>query len=282
MNDQIVDLDSKPKSRPRLFRWSLRYFLLFFTLVSVACGWWITRAQKQKATVAKIQELGGDVEYSISANWLSDLLGVDYVETVTEVRFGEGSKKIEIQKIATVVKQLSSCRSLSIDFQRIIELQLAELQLPSGQNKELHFRKVDFDDSAPDFSTLSTCPQLEKVLFSNLDLNQEHFRCLAQCTNLKTIVLGQCNFEGKFLSELNKPGLNLKLLSLQNCRPEYVRRTISKAGKFISSEPTFNFERGTPKYQSLTPSRGEFPHEEYGKWKQKMLPKVDIFELYGL
>ena len=81
MNVNTPDSDSKPRSRLRLFRWSLRHFLIFFTLVSLSSGWWISRAQKQRAAVAKIQELGGEVEYSISANWLSDLLGINYVQT---------------------------------------------------------------------------------------------------------------------------------------------------------------------------------------------------------
>ena len=249
-------------------------------------------------------------KYSISANWLSDLLGVDYVETVTEVQFsgfGKRNPTIDIQKVAAVVKQLSSCRSLSIQLHGVTDVQLTELQLLSGQIEEIHFRETHYDEFSaagikafenwpklksltyycrggdPDFSTLSTCPQLETVNFSNLYLNQEDFHYLAQCKNLKHVGLSSCNFKGEFLSEFNSPTMKLETLSLMNCFPVPVLGPwkTDKAGKKVYLEPmTFNFRGGDPQYLTTPGDDDKFPTEEYGKWEEKILPGVDMWLMF--
>ena len=310
MNDHTLDLNSKPKSRPRFFRWSLRYFLLFFTLISISSGWWITRAQKQKAAVAKIQEIGGDVEYSTSnsAEWLSDLIGVDYVQTVTKVEFRgiyENMESFDIEKLTAAVKQLSSCRSLSLQLRGITDEQLVKLQPLSGQLEEISLREVSYDLSAagikafenwpklklldydcsggdPDFSALLTCPQLESIKFSSLYLKKDDFQKLASCRNLKFISLWRCSFQGELLRELNKPNVKLEGLSLMDCYPvPFVGSwTINKAGERIDLEPmSFNFQSGSPKFrypQRHIPGDKDFPNEEYEKWKKEILPRVDV------
>jgi hypothetical protein len=82
-------------------RFSLRAMLIVVTFVAVSLGLWAQRARNQRAGVAWVHEQGGHITYNFGSvfedgrpypntklsgpKWLRDLLGIDYLATVTAV-----------------------------------------------------------------------------------------------------------------------------------------------------------------------------------------------------
>ena len=86
------------KSKCRLLRFSLRTLLVCMLIVCVTLGtlgWKVQRAKKQRAAVAWVQKLGGEVIYNYvkgeaksvqpGPKWLRELLGVDFFDEVVYV-----------------------------------------------------------------------------------------------------------------------------------------------------------------------------------------------------
>ncbi len=110
-SDHILRNDdvNKPPSKPmrRLLRISLRAFLLLLTVGCVWVGWKANKAQKQRAAVAWVEEMGGFALYNYDYGagspdflnrgavyvgppqpaWLRELIGVSFLSDVTRVAF---------------------------------------------------------------------------------------------------------------------------------------------------------------------------------------------------
>ena len=69
-------------------RWSLRLVLLAMTTFCVVIGLWTNRALHQRSTVARIEKLGGSVEYRyVLPSQFESFCGRDFVSYVHAVHF---------------------------------------------------------------------------------------------------------------------------------------------------------------------------------------------------
>lgn len=79
--------------RRRFLRVSLRTLLVLLTIGCVWLGWKVNKAQKQRAAVAWVEEMGGEVGYEYIGDsydpparaWLEDFIGVDFFLSVDTV-----------------------------------------------------------------------------------------------------------------------------------------------------------------------------------------------------
>jgi hypothetical protein len=102
----------------KLLRFSLRAFLVVLTLICLCLGLIIGPAARQRDAVAWVRAFGGVVVYesesdeSVAAGprlqWLSELIGRDYFDTVTEVAI-VGKRLTDIRQLAGLprLKQLN-------------------------------------------------------------------------------------------------------------------------------------------------------------------------------
>ena len=73
------------------FQFSIRSLLVSVVVIAIPCSWLsveMTKAREQRATVAAIEELGGEIwEKPSGPEWLRDLLGDDFFKNVDAVIF---------------------------------------------------------------------------------------------------------------------------------------------------------------------------------------------------
>ena len=84
-------------------RLSLRWFLLTIALLCALFGIFASRAQSQRRAVARIEALGGSVEYSyVLPKHFESILGPHFVAHVSTVRFFQSSAINELPNLAHV------------------------------------------------------------------------------------------------------------------------------------------------------------------------------------
>jgi hypothetical protein len=77
----------KPQIRGEAMRYSLRSLSLLVTLIAVSLGIWTNRAGHQRQVAARIEALGGEVEYAPArVPLLEKWLGKDFVTSIVGVR----------------------------------------------------------------------------------------------------------------------------------------------------------------------------------------------------
>jgi internalin A len=133
---------AKPVSaRPRRFlRFSVRGLIVLVLLIGGCLGWMARNARIQRDAVAAIKRAGGSVRYSHVRRkstskqgqkpwvpvWLADLIGVDYLDHVTNVRLSESTMGTD-----SAIEQtghLSQLRQLILDDSSVGDAGLAHMR----------------------------------------------------------------------------------------------------------------------------------------------------------
>ncbi len=166
------------------FRFSLRLFVVFFTLVALVCGRLGTlrlTAKRQADSVAAIQDVGGWVRYGVARGpaWLRDRFDRNCFDEVEFV-------------------------SLASDYQLL-------LTLPGVESLEI---QGDFSDS--DIAVLTKLPSLRKLSLQGTSLTQTGFDQILASPNLNKLEVGGVE---DHIEPLRSVGMNgeLQHLVAGNC-----------------------------------------------------------------
>lgn len=122
----------------RFLRFSLRTLVVLMLIICVALGWKVQQARNQRETVAWILQSGGSFYYDHQLyddgdavpnpqppgpKWLTELLGVDYLDSVVEVSLSE----TEVVDVATLAV-LTNVEGLSLWYSQVSDVSpLADL-----------------------------------------------------------------------------------------------------------------------------------------------------------
>ncbi len=187
------------QSVKRLMRFSLRTALLLLTLLCAALGWWVVRAERQKAAVAAVREAGGRVHYTLEFDskgyfaknpqpwapaWLRDKFGEDLFITLDGVYFErrETDDKI-VERLVPKLRQVASLRWLELRDSSITDAAMHDIATLT-QLKRLFIRS-SADDSAP------------RTQITDMGLAQ-----LKSLRKLRHLSLGGCTIDGSAFEHL--------------------------------------------------------------------------------
>ncbi len=183
-NDDV----NKPPTQPRrrILRISLRAFLMLLTVGCVWLGWKVNKAQKQRAAVAWVEEMGGIVVYDYQYEgrtflgsdvetpgpvWLTQLVGVDFLYSVKSVIFFGPSTLSDISRLA----DLGGLETLSLSDNSVDDL------APLAKLKSLRALSVG-GTNITDLTPLANLSNLSHLTISNTSVS--NFSPLTTLRNL--------------------------------------------------------------------------------------------------
>jgi hypothetical protein len=195
----------------RFFRLSLRTLLLVLVLLGVWLGVTFNRVREQRAAVARIQQLGGSVQYAHDLDairrkikkpvlpgpaWLRRLLGPEIFQDVVWIRL---SNTAVTDADLRLVGKLRSVAQLELSFTNVSDAGLYELRRCRRLKwLDLNETKVTSDG----LRHLAAMPDLAGLMLSRTEVGDEGMACLSSHRQLAHLGLEETRVTSKGIEHL--------------------------------------------------------------------------------
>jgi len=198
-------------TRPRRwFRYSLRTLLLVMTIICICLGWVVSRVLQQERAVKAIESAGGSVTYDWQHDsrarsnregphprgpqWLRDLIGRHYFDTVVDVRFWRGDMARahgQFAEVAPCLANLPRLRFLSLTGLALGENEFAMVAKYSS-SEELICYMMELRDR--DAAQLAGAAPLRKLGLNDVKISAKGIAEFKRLPQLEEFWLA-CHFE---------------------------------------------------------------------------------------
>lgn len=193
------------KTKRRWFQFRLRTLLLVVTVFAVCMAWYVSRAQRQRRTVAALRAMGGRVVYNadlrlpeLAPAWLQRLLGDDYFFSVSHLDL---SRNTGVDDETLVhLDELAHLRSLDLGQTQVTDAGLGSLK---GMSELESLKLEGIPITNEGLAHLAGLRKLHFLAIDSPQVTDQGLVSLKGMTKLRTLSLRRANLTDAGLEHLD-------------------------------------------------------------------------------